>query len=52
MISIVYSLNVIDQISHLIRAGKWRNIHFINGAKGLEAHLVFPNASGLASGAK
>jgi hypothetical protein len=52
MISIEYSLNVIDQISHLIRADKWRNIQFINGAQGLEANLLFPNASGLASGAK
>jgi hypothetical protein len=50
MISIEYSLNVIHQISHLTRADKRRNTQFIDGAKKLEALLVFPNNSGLASG--
>jgi hypothetical protein len=50
MISIEHSLNVIHSISHLIRADKRRNTQFINGAKQLEALLVFQNDSGLASG--
>jgi len=47
---IEHSLNVILSISHLIRADKRRNTEFINGAKRLEALLVFPNDSGLAGG--
>jgi len=48
--AIEHSLNVIHQLSNLIRADKCRNTQFIHGAKKLEALLVFPNDSGLASG--
>jgi hypothetical protein len=48
--AIEHSLNVIQQNSHLIRADKHRNTEFIHGAKKLEALLVFPHDSGLASG--
>jgi hypothetical protein len=48
--AIEHSLNVIYHISHLIRADKRRNTQFSHGAKKLEALLVFPNDSGLASG--
>jgi len=50
MISIELSLNLRHYFSHLIRADKLRNTQFINNAKKLEALLVFPNDSGLASG--
>jgi len=50
MICIKHSLNVIQFISNLIRAENRRNTQFINGAKELEALLVFPNESGVVSG--
>jgi len=48
--AIEHSVNVIHQIPHLSRADKRRNTQFIHGAKNLEALVVFPNDSGLASG--
>jgi len=50
MISIKRSLNVIHEISHLVRANEPRNTQFINGAKKMEAHHVFPNDSSLGCG--
>jgi len=43
-------MNVIDSISHLIRSDESRNTQFINGAKELEALLVFADYPFLASG--
>jgi ABC-type uncharacterized transport system ATPase subunit len=48
-ISIKHGVNVIHSISHLIRANESRNTQFINGAKKLEALLVFADYSFLAS---
>jgi len=50
MISIKHGVDVIHSISHLIRANESRNTYFINGAKKLEALLVFADYSYLASG--
>jgi len=50
MISIKHGVNVIHYFSHLIRANESRNTSFINGAKKLEALLVFADYSYLASG--
>jgi len=49
-ISIKHGVNVIHSISHLIRANESRNAQFINGAKKLEAVLVFADYSFLATG--
>ena len=48
-ISIKHGVNVIHSISHLIRANESRNTQFINGAKKLEALLVFADYSFLAN---
>jgi hypothetical protein len=47
--AIEHSLNVIHQISHLIRADKRRTTQFIHRARKLEVLLLFRNDSGLAS---
>jgi len=49
-ISIKHGFDVIHSISHLIRANESRNTQFINGARKLEALLVFTDYSFLASG--
>jgi len=49
-ISIKQGVDVIHSISHLIRVNESRNTQFINGAKMLEALLVFADYSFLASG--
>jgi len=49
-ISIQHGVDVIHSISHLIRANESRNTQFINGAKELEAVIVFANYLFLASG--
>jgi len=49
-ILIKHGVNVIHSISHLIRANESRNTQFINGAKMLEALLVFADYCFLASG--
>jgi hypothetical protein len=50
MISINHSLNVINSISHLIRADKRRNTQLINGAKKHEVLIAFPNNLKVATG--
>jgi len=49
-ISIKHDVDVIHSISHLFRANESRNTQFINGAKKLEALLVFVDYLFLASG--
>jgi hypothetical protein len=48
-ISFKHGVDVIHSISHLIRANTSRNPQFINGAKKLEALLVFADYSFLVS---
>jgi len=49
-ILIKHGADVIHSISHFIRANESRNTQFINGAKKLEALLVFADYLLLASG--
>jgi len=49
-ISIKHAVDVIHSISHHIRANECRNTQFINGAKKVEALVVFADDSFLASG--
>jgi len=49
-ISITHGVDVIHSISHLSMANKSRNTQFINGAKKLEALLVFADYSFLVRG--
>jgi len=49
-VSIKHAVGVIQSISHLIRANESRNTEFINGAKKLEALLLFADYLFLVSG--
>jgi len=49
-ISVKHGVDVIRSVSHPIRANKCSNTQFINGAKKLEAFLVFADYSFLESG--
>jgi len=49
-ISMKHGVDVIHFIPHLITANEYRNTQFINGAKKLEALLLFADYSFLASG--
>jgi len=49
MISLDYGVNVIHYFSHLVWADECRNTWFINGTRKVQALLVFPNYSYLAS---
>jgi len=50
LISIEYDVNYIYYISHLSRGDEHRNTQFINGAKKMEALLVFADNVSLLSG--